>query len=154
MPAASSTRYWKSETGCGYQTTILSKLAREVYSIERIAPCSTRRVSICAKCASSMSASNMATDTQKFPRLPCLKPLCHRRCNPRPASPAAAIGDWRTHEFCHSGINEQFLWLIERHADGFVETKLEPVRLSSCFGYRLTLRKTLNIVFTTNINKC
>ena len=26
------------------------------------------------------------------------------------------------------GINEQYLWLIERHAEGFVETKLEPVR--------------------------
>ena len=38
VPAGRSTRYEEIGTGCGYQTTVLSKLAREVYSIERIAP--------------------------------------------------------------------------------------------------------------------
>src|SRR5260364_441539 len=36
-------------TGCGYQAAVLSQLADEVYSVERIKHCVNRRKTICAR---------------------------------------------------------------------------------------------------------
>ena len=41
-------------TGCGYQAAVLSRLAREVYSVERCRRCCPKRDRGCGICASTM----------------------------------------------------------------------------------------------------
>ena len=115
-------------TGCGYQTTILSKLAREVYSIERIAPLldkarqHLRELRILNVRLKHGDGHVGIPEAAPFDAIMLTAAATHV---PQALLQQLAIGGRMVLPL---GINEQFLWLIERHADGFVETKLEPVR--------------------------
>ena len=76
-------------TGCGYQAAVLSRLARQVYSVERISQLLMRaRIATCASCASPMFASSMPTviSVSRKPRPSMqsswrrLRPMCPKRC--------------------------------------------------------------------------
>jgi protein-L-isoaspartate(D-aspartate) O-methyltransferase len=63
-------------TGCGYQTAVLGRVAKQVYSMERLAALIRRRAGICARrvCATSICAT--ATDMLACPRLRRSTPSC------------------------------------------------------------------------------
>ncbi|MFO1379556.1 MAG: protein-L-isoaspartate(D-aspartate) O-methyltransferase [Chitinivorax sp.] len=115
-------------TGCGYQTTVLAKLAREVYSIERIAPLLDKA----RQHLREMRTLNVRLrhgdghagipEAAPFDAILLTAAATHV---PQALLQQLAVGG---RMILPLGTTEQYLWLIERHAEGFVETKLEPVR--------------------------
>ena len=55
-------------TGCGYQTAILARLVKEVYTLERIAPLMDKARRHLRDRASTTCASSMPTATRAIPR--------------------------------------------------------------------------------------
>jgi protein-L-isoaspartate(D-aspartate) O-methyltransferase len=115
-------------TGCGYQTAVLAKIAREVYSIERIGPLLTRtrirlrELGICnitLKHADGMLGLPEAGSfdgiilTAVIPEIPeiLLEQL--------------AVGG---RMIFPKGSRRQYLCLIDHTVDGFIETVLDEVR--------------------------
>ena len=115
-------------TGCGYQTTVLAKLAREVYSIERIAPLLDKA----RQHLREMRTLNVRLrhgdghagipEAAPFDAILLTAAATHV---PQALLQQLAVGG---RMILPLGTTEQYLWLIERHAEGFVETRLEPVR--------------------------
>jgi protein-L-isoaspartate(D-aspartate) O-methyltransferase len=115
-------------TGCGYQTAVLSKLAREVYSLERIG-----------------ALLEKARANLRPLRLPNIR-LKHSdgmlglaEVAPFDAIIVAAAAPEVPRQLLEQltvggrlvvpvGVQDQYLLVIERTEEGFVETKLEAVR--------------------------
>jgi len=115
-------------TGCGYQTAVLAKLAKEVYSIERIGPLLTRTrirlrelriTNISLKHADGLlglpdvgpfDAIIMTAVTTQIPEL-LLEQL--------------TVGGRMVYP---KGISKQFLCVIEHTSQGFIETILDEVK--------------------------
>ncbi|TCV90376.1 protein-L-isoaspartate(D-aspartate) O-methyltransferase [Sulfurirhabdus autotrophica] len=115
-------------TGCGYQAAVLSRIAKEVYSVERIAP-------LLAKARVSLREL----------RLPNVRLKHADGCMGLPeagpfdgiimAAAATHVPPELLQQLAEGGrmilpigSAEQRLRLIERTADGLVETDLEPVK--------------------------
>lgn len=115
-------------TGCGYQTTVLAKLAREVYSIERIAPLldkarqHLREMRILNARLRHGDGHAGIPEAAPFDAILLTAAATHV---PQALLQQLAVGG---RMILPVGTNEQYLWQIERQADGFVETRLEPVR--------------------------
>lgn len=115
-------------TGCGYQTTVLAKLAREVYSIERIAPLldkarqHLREMRILNVRLRHGDGHAGIPEAAPFDAILLTAAATHV---PQALLQQLAVGG---RMILPVGTNEQYLWQIERQADGFVETRLEPVR--------------------------
>ena len=114
--------------GCGYQAAVLAQLTSEVYAVERIEP-------LLAK-----AKLNMRTIQQFKVRLkhadgqfglPEAAPFdtiilaAAASCVPQALLQQLALGG---RMLLPLGAAEQFLLLIERRAEGFVETRLDSVR--------------------------
>ena len=114
--------------GCGYQAAVLAQLTSEVYALERIEP-------LLAK-----AKLNMRTIQQFKVRLkhadgqfglPEAAPFdtiilaAAASCVPQALLQQLALGG---RMLLPLGAAEQFLLLIERRAEGFVETRLDSVR--------------------------
>ena len=114
--------------GCGYQAAVLAQLTSEVYAVERIEP-------LLAK-----AKLNMRTIQQFKVRLkhadgqfglPEAAPFdtiilaAAASCVPQALLQQLALGG---RMLLPLGAGEQFLLLIERRAEGFVETRLDSVR--------------------------
>ncbi len=114
--------------GCGYQAAVLAQLTSEVYAVERIEP-------LLAK-----AKLNMRTIQQFKVRLkhadgqfglPEAAPFdtiilaAAASCVPQALLQQLALGGKM---LLPLGAAEQFLLLIERRAEGFVETRLDSVR--------------------------
>lgn len=115
-------------TGCGYQAAVLSRIAKEVYSVERIAP-------LLAKARVSLREL----------RLPNVRLKHADGCMGLPeagpfdgiimAAAATHVPPELLQQLAEGGrmilpigSGEQRLRLIERTAEGLVETELEPVK--------------------------
>ncbi len=115
-------------TGCGYQAAVLSRIAKEVFSVERIAP-------LLAKARVSLREL----------RLPNVRLKHADGCMGLPeagpfdgiimAAAATHVPPELLQQLAEGGrmilpigSGEQRLRLIERTADGLVETELEPVK--------------------------
>lgn len=115
-------------TGCGYQTTVLAKLAREVYSIERIAPLldkarqHLREMRILNVRLRHGDGHVGIPEAAPFEAILLTAAATHV---PQALLQQLAVGG---RMILPVGTQEQYLWQIERQADGFVETRLEPVR--------------------------
>ncbi len=115
-------------TGCGYQAAVLAQIATEVYSVERIAPLyerarkqlrelklrnvSVRHADGCAGLPDIAPFDGIIMAAAAPALLPALREQL--KVGGRMVLPV--------------GMNEQHLYLIERDAHGFRETKLEAVK--------------------------
>jgi len=116
-------------TGCGYQATVLARLAREVYSIERLAPLLTKA----RKHLREVRAMNVRlrhgdghlgmAEVAPFDAIVMAAAATHV---PEALLEQLAVGGRMVFPKVEQG--EQFLFVIERSAHTYTEQKIEPVR--------------------------
>jgi protein-L-isoaspartate(D-aspartate) O-methyltransferase len=115
-------------TGCGYQAAVLAQVAREVYTVERIKPLYERA----RKQLNDLKIRNVsvryADGTAGLPEAGPFDGIIMAAA--APALSAAlreqlAVGGRMV---LPVGLQAQWLYLVERDADGFRETRLEPVK--------------------------
>lgn len=121
-------------TGCGYQTSILSRLAKEVLSLERIRPLvmKARGHLRTLKCANvkldHADGSNGLTEFAPFDGIIVTAAASHI---PQDLLSQLAIGGRMVIPI---GTSEQILYLIERTQTEYKQTKLEPVKFVPLLG--------------------
>jgi protein-L-isoaspartate(D-aspartate) O-methyltransferase len=116
-------------TGCGYQAAILSRLAREVYSIERLAPLLAKA----RKHLRELRVSNVRLrhgdgqagmpEVAPFDAIVMSAAATHV---PRALLEQLGVGARMVLPMTQSG--EQRLYVIERSAHGYVEKKMDIVK--------------------------
>ena len=115
-------------TGCGYQAAILSKVAKEVYSVERIQPLYERARKTLRELKISNVHLRYVDGTAGLPDaapfdgiiMACAAPALSAVLREQ-----LAVGGRMV---LPMGTQEQFLYLIERDENGFRESRLEAVR--------------------------
>ena len=115
-------------TGCGYQAAVLAQLAREVYTVERIKPLYERA----RKQLSDLKLRNVsvryADGSAGLPETAPFDGIIMAAAAPTLSQvlrEQLAVGGRMV---LPVGTQEQWLYLIERDAGGFRETRLEPVK--------------------------
>ncbi len=116
-------------TGCGYQAAVLARLAREVYSIERLAPLLTKA----RKHFREVRATNVRVrhgdgqagmpEVAPFDAIVMAAAATHV---PEALLEQLAVGGRMVFPKVQNG--EQWLFVIERTAHGYTEKKMEQVR--------------------------
>ncbi|MDO8989578.1 MAG: protein-L-isoaspartate(D-aspartate) O-methyltransferase [Sideroxyarcus sp.] len=115
-------------TGCGYQAAVLSKVAKEVYSVERIQPLYERARKTLRELKIYNTNLRYADGTTGLPDaapydgiiMACAAPALSAALREQ-----LAVGGRMV---LPMGTQEQHLHLIERDEDGFRETRLEAVK--------------------------
>jgi protein-L-isoaspartate(D-aspartate) O-methyltransferase len=115
-------------TGCGYQTAVLAQLAHEVYSVERVQPLYERAT----RCLNELQISNVTLryadggmglpEAAPFDGIIMAAAATHV---PTALLEQLAAGGRMVLPL---GTQEQVLCLFERDAQGYRETRLEPVK--------------------------
>ena len=115
-------------TGCGYQTTILAQLAREVYSIERIGPLLSRTRSRLREFRLNNVRLKHADGLQGLPEAGPFDGIIMTAATthvPSALLAQLAIGGRMVYP---KGSQKQRLCVIERNLQGYIETILDEVR--------------------------
>lgn len=115
-------------TGCGYQAAVLSHVAKEVYTVERIQPLFAKAkkqlfdLKLRNVLVRHADGTSGLTDGAPFDGIimACAAPALSATLKEQ-----LAVGGRMVLPI---GTQEQFLYLIEREANGFRETRLEPVK--------------------------
>ncbi|MES2553986.1 MAG: protein-L-isoaspartate(D-aspartate) O-methyltransferase [Pseudomonadota bacterium] len=121
-------------TGCGYQTSVLSKIAKEIYSVERISP-------LLMKARGHLRELRMSNIKLKHADgimgLPDLAPFDGIMVT----AAASHIPDDLLQQLAVGGrmvipvgTDEQILYLIERTPTDYLKTKLEAVKFVPLLG--------------------
>ena len=115
-------------TGCGYQAAVLAQLAREVYTVERIQPLYERAKKQLRDLKIRNVSVRYADGSAGFPDAAPFDGIIMAAASP--SLPVAlreqlAVGGRMV---LPVGVQEQWLYLIERDAHGFRETRLETVK--------------------------
>lgn len=121
-------------TGCGYQTAILSHVAKEVYSVERIRPLLFKARDHLRKLRMSNIKLQHADGTMGLPELAPFDGIMVTAAAshiPQELLDQMAIGGRMV---IPVGTDEQTLYLIERTAKDYKKTKLEAVRFVPLLG--------------------
>lgn len=122
-------------TGCGYQTAVLSKLAQEVYSVERIRPLVMKarghlRELKCINVKLAHADGNIGlADLAPFDGIMVTAAASH--------IPQELLNQLAIHGrlIIPVGTDEQILYLVERKsATDYKQTKLEPVKFVPLLG--------------------
>jgi protein-L-isoaspartate(D-aspartate) O-methyltransferase len=122
-------------TGCGYQTAVLSKLAKEVYSVERIRPLVMKarghlRELKCINVKLAHADGNIGlTELAPFDGIMVTAAASH--------IPQELLNQLAVHGrlIIPVGTDEQILYLVERKsANDYKQTKLEPVKFVPLLG--------------------
>lgn len=122
-------------TGCGYQTAVLSKLAKEVYSVERIRPLVMKarghlRELKCVNVKLAHADGNIGlADLAPFDGIMVTAAASH--------IPQELLNQLAVHGrlIIPVGTDEQILHLVERKsANDYKQTKLEPVKFVPLLG--------------------
>jgi len=115
-------------TGCGYQAAVLGQVFPEVYSMERIQP-------LYARAKKQLSALKMRNVSVRYADgsagLPEAGPFDGIIMAAAAPTLSAVLREQLTvggRMVLPVGSQEQWLYLVERDARGFRETKLEPVK--------------------------
>ena len=122
-------------TGCGYQTAVLSKLAKEVYSVERIRPLVMKarghlRELKCVNVKLAHADGNIGlADLAPFDAILVTAAASHI---PQDLLDQLAVGG---RLIIPVGTDEQILYLVERVSPSeYRQTKLEPVKFVPLLG--------------------
>lgn len=122
-------------TGCGYQTAVLSKLAKEVYSVERIRPLVMKarghlRELKCINVKLAHADGNIGlSELAPFDGIMVTAAASH--------IPQELLNQLAIHGrlIIPVGTDEQILYLVERKsATDYKQTKLEPVKFVPLLG--------------------
>lgn len=122
-------------TGCGYQTAVLSKLAKEVYSVERIRPLVMKarghlRELKCINVKLAHADGNIGlSELAPFDGIMVTAAASH--------IPQELLNQLAVHGrlIIPVGTDEQILYLVERKsATDYKQTKLEPVKFVPLLG--------------------
>ncbi len=114
--------------GCGYQAAVLAQLSSEVYALERIEPL-LARAKLNLRAIQQFRVRLKYADGQLG--LPEAAPFdtiivaAAATCVPNALLQQLALGG---RMLLPLGTGEQFLLLVERRAEGYVETRLDSVR--------------------------
>ncbi|MFZ2542079.1 MAG: protein-L-isoaspartate(D-aspartate) O-methyltransferase [Gallionella sp.] len=115
-------------TGCGYQAAVLAQLAREVYTLERIKPLHDRARKQLRDLKIRNVSARYADGSVGLPEAAPFDGIIMAA-----AAPALSVAlreqlSVNGRMVLPVGIQEQWLYLIERDVRGFRETKLEAVK--------------------------
>ncbi|MDO8811042.1 MAG: protein-L-isoaspartate(D-aspartate) O-methyltransferase [Gallionella sp.] len=115
-------------TGCGYQAAVLAQVAKQVYTMERIRPLYERA----RKQLSDLKLRNVsvryADGSAGLPDVAPFDGIVMSAAAPMLSAvlrEQLAVGG---RMILPVGVQEQWLYLVERDAQGFRETRLEPVK--------------------------
>ena len=115
-------------TGCGYQAAVLARVAREVYTVERIKPLYERA----RKQLSDLKIRNVSVRyADGSAGLPESAPFDGIIMAAAASTLSAVLREQLAvggRMVLPVGTQEQWLYLVERDARGFRETQLEPVK--------------------------
>lgn len=121
-------------TGCGYQTAVLSKVAKEVYSLERIRPLLLKARDHLRELKLNNIKLKHADGTMGLPELAPFDGIMVTAASghiPEDLLQQLAIGGRMV---IPVGTDEQTLFLIERTATEYRQTKLEAVKFVPLLG--------------------
>jgi protein-L-isoaspartate(D-aspartate) O-methyltransferase len=115
-------------TGCGYQAAVLAQVAREVYSVERVQPLYERAAGYMKELQVKNVTLHYADGNIGLPAVAPFDGIIM-------AAAATHISQALLEQLAVGGrmvlplgVQEQFLCLIEREAQGYRETRLEAVK--------------------------
>jgi protein-L-isoaspartate(D-aspartate) O-methyltransferase len=115
-------------TGCGYQAAVLAQVAKEVYTVERVQPLYERAKRQLRDLKLRNVSVRYADGSAGLPELAPFDGIIMACAAPALSATLReqlAVGGRMA---LPVGMQEQQLYLVERAAGGFRETKLEPVK--------------------------
>ena len=115
-------------TGCGYQAAVLAKVAKEVYSVERIQPLYERARKTLRELKIFNVNLRYADGTAGLPDaapFDCIIMTCAAPALSAVLREQLAVGGRMV---LPMGTQEQYLYLIERDENGYRESRLEAVK--------------------------
>ena len=121
-------------TGCGYQTAVLSKVAHEVYSVERIRPLVMKALGVLRNLKLSNIKLEYADGSMGLAQIAPFDGIIVTAASthiPEELLAQLAVGGRMV---IPVGVDEQHLYLIERGAHEFKKTKLEVVKFVPLLG--------------------
>ncbi|MGZ8253159.1 MAG: protein-L-isoaspartate(D-aspartate) O-methyltransferase [Methylophilaceae bacterium] len=121
-------------TGCGYQTAVLSKVAKEVYSVERISPLLMKARGHLRELRMSNIKLKHADGTMGLPEVAPFDGIIVTAAAshiPEDLLLQLAVGGRMV---IPVGTDEQILYLIERTETEYIKTKLEAVKFVPLLG--------------------
>lgn len=121
-------------TGCGYQTAVLSKVAQEVYSVERISPLLMKARGHLRELRARNVKLKHADGHYGVPEMAPFDGIlvaCGATHVPQELLQQLAVGGRLV---IPVGSSEQTLILIERTADEYIQTRLEAVKFVPLLG--------------------
>ncbi len=121
-------------TGCGYQTAVLARLAREVYSVERISPLLMKARGNLRELRMRNIKLKHADGTMGLPELAPYDGIMVTAASghvPQDLLAQLAVGGRMV---IPVGTDEQALYLIERTESEYRQTKLETVKFVPLLG--------------------
>jgi protein-L-isoaspartate(D-aspartate) O-methyltransferase len=121
-------------TGCGYQTAVLSKVAKEVYSVERISPLLMKARGNLRELRMRNIKLKHADGTMGLPELAPFDGIIVTAASghiPEDLLVQLAVGGRMV---IPVGTEEQTLYLIERTETEYIQTKLEAVKFVPLLG--------------------
>ena len=115
-------------TGCGYQAAVLAQVVKEVYTVERVQPLYERAKRQLRDLKLRNVSVRYADGSAGLPEvapfdgiiMACAAPVLSAALREQLAAGGRMA--------LPVGMQEQWLYLVERDAGGFRETKLEPVK--------------------------
>jgi len=115
-------------TGCGYQAAVLAQVAREVYTVERIQPLYERARKQLRELKLRNVSVRYADGSTGLPEAAPFDGIIMAAAAPALSSVLREQLAAGGRMVLPVGTQEQWLYLVERDARGFRETRLEPVK--------------------------
>jgi protein-L-isoaspartate(D-aspartate) O-methyltransferase len=115
-------------TGCGYQAAVLAQVAKEVYTVERIRPLYERARKLLGELKIRNVSLRYADGSAGLPEAGPFDGIVMAAAAPELSAALRVQLTANGRIALPVGTQEQWLYLVERDAQGFRETKLEPVK--------------------------
>jgi len=115
-------------TGCGYQAAVLAHIFPEVYSMERIAPLYERSRKILQELKIDNVTVHYADGNAGLPETAPFDGIIMAAAAPAMSAALREQLSLGGRMVLPVGRQEQWLYLVEREAQGFRESRLEPVK--------------------------